>query len=322
MPTGSIIVNKAWGESGDVGTKAVLLKLRCISNGADTDFTDIYDHPEKYLPAGTNIYTDGTNKYIMLEKKDGAWPELTISNLLIQKSTERVPGGQDGSQPCKYRIEECGYINASGQAKFDLSGWTVTYSGGEDNGGHRVAEPKEVNPDTLTVTNTSTTGSIQVSKDFSGIENLPGTFTITATWTGHDPIELKPTGAAEVTTEDGLRIKRTDGEHTYTWTMDGLPIGTEIIFEETGYNMDGYNWYGTVTNQVTEEGTMKGKAVVSSEETLPDTAKVIFTNTYTAGVELPATGGSGTLIYTIAGLMLITLAGVLLAVRKRKANQD
>ena len=46
-----------------------------------------------------------------------------------------------------------------------------------------------------------------------------------------------------------------------------------------------------------------------------------FTNTYTAGVELPSTGGSGTLVYTIAGLALVTLAGALLISRKRKFNK-
>jgi len=45
-----------------------------------------------------------------------------------------------------------------------------------------------------------------------------------------------------------------------------------------------------------------------------------FTIKNKAGVELPATGGSGTLIYTIAGMALIVLAGVLLVSRrKRKA---
>jgi len=38
-------------------------------------------------------------------------------------------------------------------------------------------------------------------------------------------------------------------------------------------------------------------------------------------VELPSTGGSGTLIYTVAGLALITLAGVLLITRKRRNNE-
>jgi LPXTG-motif cell wall-anchored protein len=47
----------------------------------------------------------------------------------------------------------------------------------------------------------------------------------------------------------------------------------------------------------------------------------MITNTYVAGAELPATGGSGTLIFTITGIFLITLAGTLLVARKRKANR-
>jgi len=66
---------------------------------------------------------------------------------------------------------------------------------------------------------------------------------------------------------------------------------------------------------------MKESATVSGEAELPDSAKVAFENTYTPGVELPSTGGSGTLIYTVVGLALITLAGVLLITRKRRNNE-
>ena len=41
----------------------------------------------------------------------------------------------------------------------------------------------------------------------------------------------------------------------------------------------------------------------------------------TPGAELPATGGSGTMIYTIAGLSLVLLAGALMVSRKRKFNR-
>ena len=47
----------------------------------------------------------------------------------------------------------------------------------------------------------------------------------------------------------------------------------------------------------------------------------LFTIGNTPGVELPSTGGSGTLTYTLTGIFLITLAGVLLVSRKRKANR-
>ena len=45
--------------------------------------------------------------------------------------------------------------------------------------------------------------------------------------------------------------------------------------------------------------------------------RVEFVNTYTAGVELPATGGSGTMTHKISGLALILIAGVFQVSRKR-----
>ena len=175
----------------------------------------------------------------------------------------------------------------------------------------------------IAIVNTDTTGMVQVSKTFNGVDALPETFKLTAQWGEHGPYDLMTVlSGGEVTTDDGLKIHRNDGDHTYTWTINGLPIGTEVIFEETGYDKAGYYWNGTVTNQIEEDGKMKGKAVASGDENLPTDAQVTFTNTYTEGTELPATGGSGTLIYTVAGLMLITLAGVLLVARKRRANQN
>jgi len=49
-----------------------------------------------------------------------------------------------------------------------------------------------------------------------------------------------------------------------------------------------------------------------------DGAKITIINTEVPGVELPATGGSGTVIYTVSGLVLALLAGVILLSRKRK----
>ena len=39
-----------------------------------------------------------------------------------------------------------------------------------------------------------------------------------------------------------------------------------------------------------------------------------------AGSELPSTGGSGTLIYTLSGLALILLAGAILIIRRKKIH--
>ncbi|MBQ3278878.1 MAG: Cna B-type domain-containing protein [Clostridia bacterium] len=173
----------------------------------------------------------------------------------------------------------------------------------------------------VTINNEYALGEVQVSKVFRDLPESAtlNDFVITASWTveGQAPETrtLSRTGnlPADVTrTGDG-----TEGS-PYIWTISGLPIGTEVKFVETGYDgVAGYIWSGTVNGEVPENGIMEGTATVSDIET----AKVAFVNIYTAGVELPSTGGSGTLIYTVAGLALITLAGVLLTTRKRRNNE-
>ena len=63
-----------------------------------------------------------------------------------------------------------------------------------------------------------------------------------------------------------------------------------------------------------------GTAVSAVEDPLPVTAKVDFENTYTPGVELPATGGPGTAAYTASGLALILGALWMLLRRRRETN--
>jgi len=96
----------------------------------------------------------------------------------------------------------------------------------------------------------------------------------------------------------------------WTWTISNLPIGTPVTFTESGYEVAGYN-VTTAISGGSEEAPGTIAAAVTSNE-------VSIINTYVAGVELPATGGSGTLIYTVVGMALIGLAGVLLVSRRKR----
>ena len=174
-------------------------------------------------------------------------------------------------------------------------------------------------------------GSVQVTKTFNFGEaalNVPEAFKITASWTipaaGENGQETTITAylktgetiytlPSETTLPAGVVIERTgDGTSTtpYAWTISNLPIGTGVTFTEFGYEIAGYN----VATAVSPES---GKATAA---VTPDT--VAITNTYTPGVELPATGGPGTLVYTVTGLTLTLGAALWLILSRRKREQN
>ena len=196
--------------------------------------------------------------------------------------------------------------------------FTVSYQIG-NNAATSTCTP--VTSGTVTIINTDSTGSVQVSKKFSGVASLPDTFKITAAWADGTAdgasVELTTTGT--LPTVDGLTITRTGTgaqNAPHIWTIDGLPIGTEVTFTESGYTVNGYNCAVTVNGTANAENS--GNATVSGAASLPETAKVAFVNTYEAGVELPSTGGSGTLPYTLAGLTLLLGASLWLMLRRKK----
>ena len=100
----------------------------------------------------------------------------------------------------------------------------------------------------------------------------------------------------------------TDG--TYRLTETKAPAGFIMISSPIGFIASN----GTITYEDHTDGL-----VSYAKEEDADIGTLTIGNT--PGAELPATGGPGTMIYTIAGMLLITLAGTLLAARKRKVNR-
>ena len=104
------------------------------------------------------------------------------------------------------------------------------------------------------------------------------------------------------------------GDNPYTWTISNLPIGIPVKFTESVYDINGYSVVAKVTDSVhNDDDGIEGTAPSALTP-----GRVSFKNTYTPGIELPATGGSGTQIYAIAGIVLIVLAGVLLVSRRKR----
>lgn len=166
----------------------------------------------------------------------------------------------------------------------------------------------------VVVTNRKTTpqnGSVTVTKVFSGIETaqIPENFQITATWGSPAQtvtLKVNENGYTGTLPTDITVSKKDNGNNSYTWTIDNLPLDTVVTFAESGYDIPGY----VVSAEITPTNGQATAAVTPDEVTI--------TNTYTAGVELPATGGPGTALYTCLGLMILLLAGGLLVFNRRR----
>ena len=130
---------------------------------------------------------------------------------------------------------------------------------------------------TLSAVNTSTntvTGSVKVTKSFSGISSLPSGFKLTASYNDGTADRIVELTTATV----GMTGTGTSGD-PYTWTIDNLPIGTVVSFEESGFDENGY------TVLINGETTASSKTATAAET--PGTAS--FVNEYTrnpGGLEL------------------------------------
>ena len=136
--------------------------------------------------------------------------------------------------------------------------YTVTYS---DNG-------EGVSEGTITITNAKT-GKVQVTKAFSGVDQLPETFQITNSY--NDDVF---TGSSAGRTGTGTA---TD---PYVWTIEDVPIGTEVTFTEVGATVEGYNVTITANGVAKESGstTASANATVIDNDENPATAS--FVNDY------------------------------------------
>jgi len=74
--------------------------------------------------------------------------------------------------------------------------------------------------------------------------------------------------------------------------------------------------YFTIANGEVSWTDAEGKTI--SEQNLVSYESNTFLVGNRAGVSLPATGGRGTLAYTLGGIMMITVAAVLLLLGKRR----
>ncbi len=139
--------------------------------------------------------------------------------------------------------------------------------------GETVTNANGLPGDTIVIVNKQENGSVKVTKNFAGIDQnqLPTDFKVTAVWTEgteEKSVELTPSG----TQPENVTLTGTWPD--YTWTINEIPIGTEVTFTETGYDVAGYDV--VVTGSATADD--KTTATATAAKDTPGEAS--FTNTY------------------------------------------
>ena len=147
---------------------------------------------------------------------------------------------------------------------------------------------------TLTASDTNLNGTYALAYDLAlpGDSNLP----------------------TEITFTDGSATLQVQANRQVT--IKGLPVGTTIRLEETGY--DGYapGWTGELFVDGKEATSANGATVTAQPINADNVIHVTCTNT--TGAALPSTGGVGTQTFTFLGMMMMLSAGVLLMIQRRR----
>ena len=184
-----------------------------------------------------------------------------------------------GSDPYTWKIEKLptGTEVTFVESGIQIDGYNLTVSGdakASEDGKTATATAKSTERATATAsfvnTYTRKLSNVDVTKAFSGINALPESFKITATY--------RLEGADEDTTVD-FTVADATGSDPYTWAITGLPTGTEVTFVESGIQVDGYNL--TVSGDATAAADGKtATATATSPENENAVATASFVNTY------------------------------------------
>ena len=258
---------------------------------------------------------EGLGYVLALKDRD----KIRISDILTVSET--------GQSQYSYWVEEVGYADRTGTVLYDVDQFNPSYTttGHEvtlNNTNGRIKSPVitlgSIGSNKFTVSNMSTdptTTEIRVRKTKTGGEFLAGAkFTLirvkdaSGTAYAQDEVgawqsEEQAVETADGTVFDGLeagfyRLVETTVPPGY------LPLTEKIIFEVS--ELDG-------------EMIVTDRSAAAEKHTFTvENGEYVFTVNNKAGLPLPNTGGSGTRDYTVSGLALMLLAGMLLRRKRRK----
>ena len=180
--------------------------------------------------------------------------------------------------------------------------------------GVSLSEP-ENNVYTLTITNTHT-GSIKISKTDDKQNSLTGaTFQLFSVDMEGTLTPFTTAMIGEQTLSEGIINMSADS----VVTVNNIPSGKYKLVETHAPNgfmilPSGIEFTVNVNEGVTTIHLIQGQGASTEAGTI--------TIVNTPGVQLPSTGGPGTVLYTAAGLSLLLGASLWLMLRRRKEQQN
>ena len=297
LASGDIALQREVGGEFTYHDNTVIFINEYNSPSVDVEFTKVDSTNSNNRPAGAvfGLYTDtkAQNAYMV---KDEAVTAISNTNGVVK--FEKLPYKTDGTT--SYYIKE-----TKAPDGFVLSN-TVYTAAIAANGAVTITDDKGVMMSAdgkTTITNTPTQIKF-IKKDANyPAKSIEATFVIKK-----DGRKLADFGG--VTDGDGYFIINSDGK-TLTYLPDGVYELTEIT-APGGYNLLTKKIEFTITN-----GQLSGTDETNVVK-FDSTAKTV-TIYNTAGIELPETGGMGTLMTTMSGMALMLIAlGYLILVKRRE----
>ena len=308
----SIQVTKVWTLNGEAKTDGTPIFYDLYQEGIATALTVTADQ----LTANYGTATVGTVSYVT----ESGWQTVTISKLPKYKlivGTDTV-----SYEPINYYVVETG-VSAPTVTTYQLN-----------SGAKGEAAAQATNGGTITIINRDASVNIGIVKIDETTRNntpsrkLPGASfqlykgTTVTNGEGQPSISWSEQGEAQTTSS----ASGSEG----TLTFSGLTEGRYKIVETqapAGYN----NLTGAIYFAISVDGavswTNEQGQTISAQDLVTytpasDTDPATFTVGNNPGVELPATGGPGTALYTVTGLILTLGAALWLMLRRRKEQQN
>ncbi len=245
--------------------------------------------------------------FTLIAKEEGTNSPVTLSEYNITNAEQTVEADSDGNMKADW----------TGLPKYSKTGRTIIYDVEETLPAKYTQIEKSYNEETFTFTITNTLIPLRIIKvdDDANPKQLSGAVFELRRDNGSGYSVIKDGSVIGINTEGQFTV---DGNATLYGITDGNYQIVEIS-APAGYIKTNAVIDFTVTKGEFADPDVDGTVIKYTAKT--DSEPTTFQVVNTPGAELPATGGSGTLIYTIAGIFLITLAGTLLVARKRKANR-